>query len=390
MPKQAARLDNLPPYIFVSIAQQIQKLTEAGHEILRLDIGNPDLPPQKHVVDALYDFAQRPDTHGYAGYRGIPSFRKAIADHYLARFGVELDPETEVLPLIGSKEGIVNLSFAYLDRGDVVLVPSIGYPAYAMGAKLAGADVEWVPTPAEHQFRIDVSQLTNDQLERAKLLWINYPNNPTGATADTQFYQQLVDFCQKHDILLASDNPYVEITYDNYQAGSVLQANHAKDIAVEFMSFSKAYNMAGWRLGAAVGNAEAIKRLLHVKSNVDSGHFKAIYQAGIQALQATPEEWLQERNAIYQNRRDMLMDALPEMGLEAHKPRAAMYIWAKIQREDLKQTYTDLALQQAHVSLAPGAAYGPQGEGYVRMSVGVPDDTLKRAIDQLKSWYQQV
>ena len=323
MPIPAQRLDRLPPYIFVSIAEKINALTLAGHNVIRLDIGNPDMPPPDHVVDHLAESARNPAKHGYSGYRGIASFREAIASHYEHRFGVQLDPETEVLPLMGSKEGIVNLSTAYLDEGDVALLPEVGYPAYEMATRLAGASMVWVPMIPSKNYMLDLSQIDAETAKKAKLLWVNSPNNPTGGVLEHDQYAELVAYCQTHDILLASDNPYVEVTYDGVQAGSALQIEGAKDICVEFMSFSKSYNMAGWRLGAAVGNATALKALLHVKSNMDSGHFKAIYDAGIAAMQDTPDSWITERNAIYQSRRDRILGTLDAIGLEApYPPRA--------------------------------------------------------------------
>ena len=385
MPIPASRLNQLPPYVFVTIARRVKELTDSGKDVIRLDIGNPDMPPPPHVVDTLAQAAANPTNHGYAGYRGTAAFRQAVAEHYQRRFGVTLDSETEVLPLLGSKEGIVNLMMAFVDQGTAVIVPEIGYPAYEMGARLAGGETISAPMLADENYTIAFDQLAPIDTQRARLMWINYPNNPTGGVADQAFYQRAVDFCRENDILLASDNPYVEISYDGSQAGSVLQANGAREVAVEFMSFSKSYNMAGWRLGAAVGNADALKHLLHVKSNMDSGHFKAIYDAGIAALEQTPQSWLDKKNAIYQRRRDLIMETLPQIGLAAKKPRGAMYVWAKLQHGDAAG-YIQAALNEAHISIAPGEAYGPGGKGYVRLSVSVPDARLQEALERLKIW----
>jgi LL-diaminopimelate aminotransferase len=344
------------------------------------------MPPPNVVVEELAHSAWNPNNHGYSGYRGIASFRQAMARYYQSRFGVSVDPEREVLPLIGSKEGIVNLCIAYLDPGDIALVPDVGYPSYAMGARLAGAEIHWLPIEEDGDFLPDIRLIPPDVARRAKLLWVNYPNNPTGATAEADFYQQAVDFCCTNDILLVSDNPYVDVVFDGYRAGSALQVQDAKDCIIELISFSKTYNMGGWRLGAAVGNAEALKRLLHVKSNMDSGHFKPVYEAGIAALEQTPQEWLDERNRIYQSRRDRLLAALPEMGLTAHKPKGSIYVWARVLEGD-GGVYAEEVLANAHVSIAPGAAYGPGGTQYVRFSLGVPDDRFDLALDRLKSWY---
>ena len=386
MPTPAERLNRLPPYIFAILDQRLQEMLSNGLDVIRLDIGSPDMPPPNLVIEELANSAWNPNNHGYSGYRGIAPFRKAVARYYQNRFGVSLDSEREVLPLIGSKEGLVNLCLAYLDAGDVSLVPDVGYPSYSMGAQLAGAEVYWLPICDENQFLPEVNSIPAEVAQRAKLLWVNYPNNPTGATAELDFYQQMVDFCCANDILLVSDNPYVDVVFDGYRAGSALQARDAKACTVEFISFSKTYNMGGWRLGAAVGNAEALKRLLHIKSNMDSGHFRPIYEAGIAALEQTSQEWLDERNRIYQTRRDRLMAALPEIGLSAQKPKGSIYVWARVERGD-GQTYAEAALSQAHVSIAPGAAYGPGGTQHVRFSLGVPDDRFDVALERLKSWY---
>ncbi len=385
MPDRAARLDNLPTYFFAVIAQRIQALQEQGIDIISLDIGSPDLPPPAPVIEALSNSAHQPNTHGYSGYRGIPAFRKAVANYYEKRFGVTLDPDKEVLPLLGSKEGIVNLSLAYLDHGDLALAPDISYPSYSMGARLAGSDVCWVPTSKE-TFLPDLSSIPDSLADKAKLMWVNYPNNPTGATAEPDFYQTVVDWSLKHDILLASDNPYVDVTFEGYKASSVLEIKNAKECAIEFMSFSKTYNMGGWRLGAAVGNADIIKTLLQVKSNVDSGHFRPIYDAGIVALETTPQSWIDERNEVYRRRRDRILETLPFIGLKAQKPKGSLYIWAYVEDGD-GDTYVNQSLNQAHVAFAPGSAYGPGGSKYIRISLGISDDRLEQALKRLRDWY---
>lgn len=383
MPKIAERLANLPPYIFAVQGQRIQEMVARGLDVISLDIGSPDLPPPEAVVEKLSASAHRASTHGYSGYRGTAAFRQSVARYYAKRFNVILDPDREVLPLIGSKEGIVNLCMGYLDRGDAALVPDIGYPSYSMGARLAGAEVCWIPVPEKQNFLLDF--LTIAVPENAKILWLNYPNNPTGATVDLVFYEQAVRFSQKYNLLLASDNPYVDVTYDGYVAPSILQISDARSCAVEFMSFSKTFNMGGWRLGAAVGNVDALKILLQVKSNVDSGHFHPIYEAGIVALDETPRSWIEDRNSVYQRRRDRIMEALPSIGLQAHKPKGSLYIWGRVEKYD-GANYVEQALEQAHVALAPGAAYGPGGNQYVRISLGISDERLEIALQRLKDW----
>jgi len=386
VPSSAQRLQNLPPYAFAIQGQRIQKMVADGFDVINLDIGSPDMPPPSAVVEALAESARHPGHHGYTGYRGTSAFRHAIARYYLRRFGVTLDPEREVLPLIGSKEGIVNLALAYLDKGDVALVPDIGYPAYSMGARLAGGEVCWLPVSRQNTYLPDVAAIPTDIMRRAKLLWVNYPNNPTGATAETDDYARLVAFCREHDLMLASDNPYVDVTYDGYVAPSVLQAPDAMDCVIEFMSFSKTYNMGGWRLGAAVGNATALQTLLQVKSNVDSGHFHAVYDAGIIAIDTTPQDWIDARNQVYQRRRDHILSILPGIGLQAHKPKGSLYVWARADSGDGVQ-YAEDALSQAHVALAPGSIYGSGGSEYVRISLAVPDKRLEEALSRLKDWY---
>lgn len=386
MPQPAERLLKLPPYVFSVIGDRLRQMQLDGVDVVRLDIGNPDMPPPPEVVEALYASARNGGNHGYTGYRGFVDFRTATAAYYKRRFGVDLNPDTEVLPLIGSKEGIVNLSLAYLDKGDIALVPDIGYPSYSMGAMLAGGEIHWLPTRAENNFEPQIDGIPADILQRAKLLWVNYPNNPTGATVDVAFYQRMATFCQQNDILLVSDNPYMDVTYGGYEAPSALQAADRTNV-LEFFSFSKSYNMAGWRLGVAVGDAQAIDDLLRVKSNVDSGHFKPVYEAGIRAYDVS-QKWIDDRNAVYQQRRDRIMDALAGIGLSAEVPHGSLYIWART--EDMPAAeYVERALTSAHVSIAPGAAYGDGGEGFVRISLGTPDERLQTALDRLATWYQQ-
>ncbi len=386
IPAPANRLKTLPPYAFAVLTQRVRELNAQGMDVIGLDIGSPDMPPPDSVIEALEESANHPGHHSYGGYKGTAEFRAAIAEYYRYRFGVTLNPETQVMPLIGSKEGIVNLNLAYLDRGDLSLVPEIGYPSYTLGAHLAGADVFEIPVSETGGYLPEFDAIPADTLARAKILWVNYPNNPTGATAELDFYQHAVDFCNQHNLLLASDNPYVEVTFDGYIAGSALQAENAMDCTIEFMSFSKSYNMAGWRLGAAVGSAEAIKTLLQIKSNMDSGHIRPIYDAGVIAIEQVSRKWIDQRNAVYQHRRDMILEALPEIGLTAQKPKGSLYIWAHVQNGD-GASYAEQAISHAHVSVAPGDIYGAAGKNYVRLSVGIPDDRLEEALTGLKRWY---
>jgi len=390
MPQVADRIKNLPTYIFAEIGENLRRLQADNADIIRLDIGNPDLPPDDTIINELSKSAKMPTNHGYSGYRGITNYREAVASFYDKRFSVAIDPEAEILPLIGTKEGIANLTLAYIDSGDVSLVPSLGYPSYAMATRLAGGKVVYIPM--DDNYLLDITSLPAHELEKAKLLWVNYPNNPTGATASLDFYGELLEVCKRYDILLVSDNPYVDITFDDYHAPSLLELPSAKDHAMELFSFSKTYNMAGWRIGAAVGNEVALRHLLKVKSNVDSGHFKAIYLSASKALDTISEDWITKRNQIYQRRRDILFESLADIGMSAKLPKATLYIWAKIPDafDSDDATFVNQVLNNAHISLAPGSAYGPAGKGYVRLSVSIPDERLKEAISRLKNWYKHV
>lgn len=383
----ARRIQDLPNYPFVAIGNRIQALQKQGVNILRMDMGSPDLPPPPAVIESMSTALADPDMHGYSGYRGTPQFRKAIAEYYQRRFGVTIDPETQVLPLLGSKEGIVNLMLALVGRDDAVLVPSLSYPAYGMGAILAEAETVHLPMKEEYGFLPQLEHISATDRQKARLLWLNFPNNPTSVFADLDYYQHAVKFCRENHIILGSDNAYVEVVFDQKEpAPSVLQVPGATDVAVEFLTFSKSYNMAGWRLGAAVGNAEAIAMLLKVKSNVDSGHFKAIYEAGITALQ-TPDSWIQERNARYAKRRDMILAAAEDIRIQVnHPPKGALYIWGKV--KGMSDTeYVNRALEEAGVSMAPGSLYGEDGEGFIRLSLGIHEDQLEEALERLKQLF---
>jgi LL-diaminopimelate aminotransferase len=386
MPKSARRLDNLPPYAFAALGRKLATMRGEGKDVIGLHIGSPDLPPPDHVVDALNHAAHDPAKHGYAGFTGTPGLREAIAGYYDERFGVQLDPSTEVLPLIGSKEGIAHMALAYLDAGDVALVPDPGYPTYGMGTVLAGGEPHTFGLSSGNGFMPVLEDLPADVLGRTRIMWVNYPNNPTGAAASLDDLAAMVEFAREHDILLCSDNPYADVTFDGYRAHSILEVDGAKDVAVEFNSLSKTYNMAGWRVGMCVGSAEALKALLAVKSNVDSGLFRAVCDASEEAIRGTSREWIEQRNVVYQERRDLIVDALPSIGLSALKPKGALYIWAKVEDGD-DQAYADSALDGVYVCMTPGSVYGQNGAGYVRFSLVTPKERLSEAIERLQGWY---
>jgi LL-diaminopimelate aminotransferase len=381
--RAAKRLDNLLSYPFASLGQQIMQLRKQGVDVIRLDIGSPDLPPAQHILEALYRSAANLTHHSYSDYHGIPALRQAMADYYTNRFGVTLDPNEEILPLIGSKEGIANLAFAWLDLRDVALVPDPAYPVYAASPTLAGANCFRVPLLAERDWLPDLEAIPDETLSRARLLWLNYPNNPTSATAPLHFFEQAIAFCRKHGILLAHDNPYCDLTYDSYIAPSILQIPGAREVAIEFNSLSKTYNMAGWRVGMAVGNSSALKALATVKTNIDSGIFRPIQDAAIAALKGD-QSWITDRNSIYQERRDIVLQGLRAAGLKAATPRGTMYIWTRVPADYTANSFASKLLQETGVSVSPGTFFGERGEGYVRVSFCVDTGRLREVMARLQ------
>ena len=381
--KPANRIINLPPYPFARLGKRIAEMKARGVDVIRLDIGSPDMPPPPPIINALCRSAHDPHHHGYGGYYGIPALRRAMAAYYRRRFGVTLDPDSEIVPLIGSKEGIVNISLAYLDPGDVALVPDPGYAPYSMGAYLAAGRVETFPLLAERNYLPDFAAIPAYLADRAKLIWLDYPNNPTGATATLEFFAEAVAFAREHDLLICHDAPYCDLTYDGYVAPSILQVEGAREVAIEFNSLSKLYNMAGWRVGMAVGNRQAAEALARVKTNIDSGIFRAIQDAAIEALTGD-QTWLQERNAIYQERRDIILDGLAAVGIRARKPQASLYVWAPVPAGYTSEAFTSRLLEEQGVSITPGTVFGAHGEGYVRISLGADTDRIREAMERLR------
>lgn len=381
--KRAKRLTNLPPYPFALWAAEVARARQQGLDVIRLDIGNPDLAPPRAVIDALCGSALEAAHHGYAGYRGLPMLREAISAYYARRFGVSLNPESEIVPLIGSKEGIVNLALATLDPGDLVLVPDPGYAPYAMGTLLAGAEVVTFPLLAEHDFLPALEEIPSELADRAVMMWLNYPNNPTGAVADLGFLTEVVAFARAHDFLICYDAPYADVTYDGYLAPSILEVDGARDVAIEFNSLSKTYNMAGWRMGMAVGNAEVLAALAQVKSNIDSGMFHPLQEAAARAL-SVDAAWIAERNGRYRDRLGMLVAGLQDLGLEATMPRAALYVWARVPDGAGAEALARRWLTEAGVAVAPGGFFGPSGRDYVRVSITAPASRIEEALDRLK------
>lgn len=385
----ADRIASFKPYFFASLNQKLTILKQKGVDVIRIDMGSPDLPPADFIVDALVKSARRSDTHGYSPNGGTVAYRQAVADYYQRRFGVELDPQKEILGLIGSKEGLFNLSQVVINPGDVVLVPDPGYPVYKASGIIAGAEICTMPLLEENGFLPDLNRIPEELARRARIMWINYPNNPTGAVATDAFYQQAIDFAHRYQIVIAHDAPYADVCFNGYKAPSILQYPGAKDVTVEFNSLSKAYNMAGWRLGMAVGNAQVIGYLNTYKSQMDSSHFTPVLEAGVTALTGD-QSWIEDRNAIYQERRDLVLTALRESGLETLTPPAAIYIWAKLPKgETDSMSFCARLLEETGVSTTPGVVYGQYGEGYLRISLGTSTARMKEAMLRFSVWIKE-
>jgi LL-diaminopimelate aminotransferase len=378
----AQRVRDLPPYLFAELDRRVARKRATGADVISLGIGDPDLPTPPHVVEALRVAAADPSTHQYPSYVGLPEFRRAIAEHYGRRFGVELDPDTQVLPLIGSKEGLAHLSFAMLDPGDEALVPDPGYPVYATSTALAGGTPVSVPLDRAGGFLPDLEALRPNPA--TKVLWLGYPSNPTAAVADLAFFDRAVSFAAEHGLLLAHDAAYSEITFDGYVAPSVLQMEGAGDVAVEFGSLSKTYNMTGWRVGFVVGNAEAVGTLATLKTNLDSGIFNAIQWAGVAALTG-PQDCVDQMRAVYQKRRDLVVSSLGAAGIEVDPPLGSIYVWVPVPADRTSTGFAEELLEQTAVVVAPGVGYGAHGEGYVRVSLTVSDARLEEAMERIRS-----
>lgn len=378
----ASKLDNLPPYLMAEANRRIAALRAKGVDVIDLGMGNPDLPTPDFIVDALYRSAQDPKNHGYPNYYGIPELRQAYARLYARRFNVCLDPAKEVVPLIGSKEGLVHLTNVVCNPGDIVLVPDPGYPVYRIAAILAGADVYPVPLLEENSYLPDLDAIPTWVAERARLLWLNYPNNPTAAVANASFFARAVDFAQTYGLVVAHDNAYADVCFDGYVAPGFLEVPGAKDVGVEFYSLSKTYNMAGWRVGAVLGNPDVVQAVAKVKTNVDSGIFTPIQHAAVAALEGD-QAWVVERNKVYQHRRDQVFAALKSAAIRAAVPKASLYVWGSISGHGTSLDFCLRLVEQTGVWLTPGSGFGEQGEGYFRLSLAAPDDRLTEAVRRL-------
>jgi len=383
MKTQADRLGKIPEYPFARWGERVNAARARGIDVIRLDIGNPDLPPPDVLIDALCSSARQPEHHGYPGYRGIPALREEITSYYTRRFGVNLDPKDEVVPLLGSKEGIVHLALGVLDAGDLVLVPDPGYPSYTTGAVLAGAEVYKFPLGQERGFLPDFNAIPVEVADAAQMMWLNYPNNPTSATADLGLFEQAVAFARHHDLLLCHDAPYCDVVYDGHTPPSLLQIPGAKEVAVEFNSLSKTYNMAGWRAGMAVGNPDVLASLSRVKSNVDSGQFRPVQEAAARAL-AIPGEWIEVRNRTYKERMRTAISGLASLGFPVTPPSATFYIWTRVPEGWNSEGFATALLEKAGVAVAPGSFFGEQGEGYIRISLTSPEPRIAEAVDRIR------
>jgi LL-diaminopimelate aminotransferase len=381
----ARRVQQLPPYLFAEISRKIAAKKAQGVDVISFGIGDPDLPTPPHVLAALKTHAEVPANHRYPETEGLPELRQAMAAWYGERFGVELDPEKETLPLIGSKEGIGHVALCFIDPGDIALVPDPAYPVYAVGTMFAGGEVYPLPLYEERGFLPVLDAVPADVARRAKVLWINYPNNPTGATATPEFFERVVDFARRHEIAVCHDLAYADVTYDGYRPTSFLEAPGAKEVGIEFNSLSKAYNMTGWRVGMAVGNAEMVDALMRVKSNLDSGIPQAIQQMAIAALTG-PQDCIEEHNAVYQRRRDEMVAVLRGLGLGVEAPRASLYVWAKLPDGEASIDFAGRLLDDTGVVVTPGIGYGQFGEGYIRLSVTTPDDRVEEGLRRLSAW----
>jgi LL-diaminopimelate aminotransferase len=377
------RLEAIPPYMFAELERKVAGKRDAGIDVISLGIGDPDMPTYDHVVAAMQAAVAENGNQKYPSNRGRAEFRDAFAGFYDRRFGVEIDPETEVIPAIGAKECIYNLCFAFLDPGDVALASDPGYPVYTGGPVLAGADVEVLPLVPELGFAPDLDAIDPDALGRARLLFLNYPNNPTGAIAPDGLFERVIELAREHEILVVHDNAYSETTYDGYVAPSFLETPGAKEVGVEVFSLSKGFNMTGWRCAAILGNADAIQTYWRLKTNIDSGLFEAVQLAGAAALEGPPEP-LAEMNAIYARRRDLVVDALNEIGVDVASPKGTIYVWAPVPEGHTSTSFCEHVLEQAAVVISPGSMYGPSGEGFFRISLTTPDERLTEAVERMR------
>ena len=379
------RLDHLAPYPFVEISRIIAQKRAEGAEVVTFGIGDPDLPTPPHIVERLVQASHTPANHRYPETDGLPQLRVAIADWYGGRFGTKLDPDKEVLPLIGAKEGIGHAALCFLDPRDIALVPDPAYPVYGVGTMFAGGESHSMPLLEENGWLPDLDAIPPEVARKAKLIWLNYPNNPTAAVATKDYYRDVVEFARRYDIAVLHDAAYSEVVYDGYRAPSFMEVAGAREVGIEFHSLSKCFNMTGWRIGMAVGNADMIKALFQIKANLDSGIPQAIQEMAIEALSGSQEP-IRENNAIYQRRRDVLVETLTKLGLGVTPPKACLYIWARIPEGHTSAGFAQALLEDLTIVVTPGSSYGKYGEGYIRLSLTTPDDQVEKGVERLASW----
>ncbi|HWQ64516.1 MAG TPA: LL-diaminopimelate aminotransferase [Methanospirillum sp.] len=377
----AKRIDNLPPYLFARIDEMKAKKRGEGVDVIDLGVGDPDLPTPPHIVQALIDAAQDPDNHHYPSYLGMQAFREAVAGWYKRRFSVDLDPSSEIISLMGSKDGVAHIPEVLVNPGDYVLVPSPGYPVYSTGALFSEGKVHEMPLLCENNFLPDLDSIPSEIAKKSRLMWINYPNNPTSAIAPPKFFEEVVQFARDNDIVVVSDNAYSEVSFDGYKAPSFLETDGASEVGIEMHSLSKTYNMTGWRIGMAVGNKEIIRGLGVVKTNIDSGTFNPVQHAAIAALSG-PQDCVAEACSIYQERRDVLVSGLQKLGFDIQAPKATFYVWLKV--EDSMATAAKM-LNEAGIVVTPGIGFGKSGEGYVRFAITRSVDRIREAIGRMES-----
>jgi LL-diaminopimelate aminotransferase len=380
-------LDRVPPYLFAELERKIAERRAAGIDVISLGIGDPDLPTPEAVVEAAAGALRDPSTHQYPTNRGSEEFREAAAYFYRERFGVDLDPASEVIPVLGGKEAVGHVAMVCLEPGDVCLSPEPGYPPYTSGPVFSGAEVHYLPLTEGNSFFPALDEIAEDALIRANLLYLNYPNNPTGAIVPERAFEQAVAFARRHDLIVVHDNAYSEVTYDGYVAPSFLATPGAKDVGVEIFSPSKGWNMTGWRAGLIAGNAEVVERFRHLKSNLDSGLFEAIQRAVAVAL-TEEREFPRQMSEVYRRRRDLLVDALAQIGLDVEPPKATPYFWVRVPEGHSSASFAALVLDEANVVVSPGPSYGPSGEGFVRLSLTVPDERLEEAVRRIETSLQ--
>jgi LL-diaminopimelate aminotransferase len=378
-------MQDLTPQFFASLGEKINALSASGVDVIKLDVGSPDMPPAAHIVEALVDAARQPETHGYQSPRGTAELRLAWATYYQREHQLDLDPERQILQLLGSKEGIFHLTTTLVEEGDAVLIPDPGYVTYTHGALFAGGTPFYLPLRPGNGWLPDLDAIPEDILQQAKILWLNYPNNPTAAVAPMDFFQKAISLAQTYDFVVCHDAAYTHITYDGYRSPSILEVPGALDVAVEFNTLSKTYNMAGWRVGAAVGNAEVLNTLYTLKTRVDSSHFLPVWRGAVAAL-CGDQGWATQRNAIYKERRDLLLSGLDRMGLKAQTPQATFYVWAQIPEGLNSMRFANELLEATGVSVTPGTVFGDCGEGYVRITLCAAKERIEEALDRMERW----